>query len=203
MKKRVQRPSQVFFCQLTFLFSKRFPVSLGGILAVGTAIADQGFYSNQRWSVRGITCCGQGIFNSCKVIAILNLLNVPAICFKTLQAVFGKGKVSLALNGNMVIIVEIYKLSEFQVTRQGGSLMGNAFHEITIAYNPVSMVVDNFMARPVKFGCQMSFSYGHANTGCKALSQWTCGRFNSRGVTVFRMAGCFASPLAKIFQLGK
>ena len=125
---------------------------------------------------------------------------MPAVSFETLQAVFRIGKVCAAFYGNMIVIVQVYKLSKFQVAGQRSSLMGYPLHEIAVAYNTVGVMIDYFMAWFVEPGCQVPFSYGHAHPVGKSLPEGPGAGFNSRCIAVFGMARRLDAPLAELFK---
>src|SRR5919106_5806574 len=82
-----------------------------------------------------------------------------------------------------------------------GRFRGHAFHQVTVADNGISEVVDDLEPRPVVARRQMSLGDRHADTVAEALTQGTGGRFHAWRHLTFGMAGGAASPLAKLLDL--
>src|SRR5512139_2997941 len=81
--------------------------------------------------------------------------------------------------------------------------MGNAFHEVSVAHDGVSKMVDDFVSGSVEGGGKEAFCNGHAHPIAKSLAQRSCRGLHSRSQPVLRMAGGFASPLTRVEEFRK
>ncbi len=79
--------------------------------------------------------------------------------------------------------------------------MRDAFHEAAIAQKNIGVVINNLVARAIKFVRQQLFSECHAYRIGHALPQRSSSRFHAGRITKFRVAGRFAMQLAKLFQI--
>ena len=67
----------------------------------------------------------------------------------------------------------------------------------------IDNVVTGLIVRLVEQTGQMAFGHGHSHGIGKSLAQRAGRRFNTDGVTEFRMSGGFAAPLSEIFNIIK
>ena len=126
---------------------------------------------------------------------------MPAISFEAGQPVFGKRNIRAALNGNMIVVIQINQLAQFQMTGQGSGLVRNSFHQIPVTDDGIGKMIHNGKLRAVKPGGQKTFGHGHTHAIGKALSQGSGGGFHSRGMPVFGVSGGFTSPLSEVLQI--
>ena len=77
----------------------------------------------------------------------------------------------------------------------------NAFHQISVRYDAVRVVIDNRVVRPVVAGRQPSFRNRHSDSIAEPLSQRTRRDFDPRRmISALRMAGSLAAQLAEAFE---
>src|SRR4030042_2042056 len=76
--------------------------------------------------------------------------------------------------------------------------MGDAFHQVSVAYDGISEMVDDFVSGSIEGGGQETLCNGHAHPVGKALAQRPRGRLCARSQTVLRMAGGFTFPLPEV-----
>ena len=86
--------------------------------------------------------------------------NVPAVSLKALAHIFREGNIRGAVNGNVVIIVKRNEFTQTQVTRQGASFTGYAFHVATIAEDDIGVMIHQGAAGLVKFSGQVCLCHG-------------------------------------------
>ena len=102
----------------------------------------------------------------------------------------------------MVLIVKIDQLAELQMAGERSSLLGDAFHQIAIAADPIGVVIDNLVAGPVERAASHA-SAMPSRRRSETLPQRSGGDFDARRVTALRMPRGLASPLAEALQLIK
>src|SRR5207245_2111925 len=109
-------------------------MSFGAILPMRTAIADMATHSNQRRAVFH----GNGIFDrrgeGVEVVGVFHSLSMPAVSIKAFADIFGgEGKFSTAVDGDVIVVVEIDDIAEAEMAGDRGRLAGHSFHQITVA----------------------------------------------------------------------
>ena len=198
---RFHRPSQRLFGQADLFHTQRLPVGRRGVLLVGAAIANVGANLNQGWPARLFPGSLQRGGDGVDVVALFDLLDVPAECGETGHAVFGKGQLRITFDRDVVIGIEDDEFSQPQVTRIGPGLGRNSFLQVAIADQNVGVVVDDRVPRPIEACRHGHFGDSHADGVGQSLPQGTGGGFDAGGLAVFRMAGRTTSPLAESLQL--
>jgi hypothetical protein len=123
------------------------------------------------------------------VVTVINDHNMPAVGFKSLGNIFGKGAVGVAVNGNVIIIIDGNEVTELEMSCHGGSLTGHTLHHASVAQEDIGVVIDQVEAGLVEYGSGVSLGHGKANSICKALSKWPSCNFNAFGIMRFRVAG--------------
>src|SRR5215472_4901730 len=86
------------------------------------------------------------------------------------------------------------------MTRQGRSLVRDTLHQIAVAADRVSVVVDDSMPWAVVPRGQPRLGDRHPHPVREALSQRSGGNFHTRGESAFRMARSLAAPLTEALQ---
>jgi len=95
-----------------------------------------------------------GPFYGAEVGAVFDLLHMPPVGFEAKRSLFRKGQVRAPLDGDVIVIVKEDQFSQSEVAGQGGGLMGNAFHQVPVADDGVSKMVDDFVSRSIEGGSQ-------------------------------------------------
>ena len=119
------RPAQVFLCQLDFLLAQRLAVCRSLALLIGCAVADFCFNLDNGGLV-GFLRCRNRCLNCVNIIAVRNLLCVPAVSLKALQHILGKCGCCIAFNRNMVAVIQYDNLIQTHCPCQRSRLGGNA-----------------------------------------------------------------------------
>src|SRR3972149_7250295 len=82
-----------------------------------------------------------------------------------------------------------------------GGFGGDAFHQIAVADDRVTKVIDDCESRPVVAGGQVSFRDGDADAVAETLAQRSRRSLDAGSKAALRMARRSALPLAKLFDL--
>ena len=170
------------------------PCLLRGAKADGGAADDEG---GARVVFGGL----DGFVDGFHIVAVVHLLDVPAIGFEARGAVFGEGQVGGAVDGDVVVVVEVDQPSQGEMPGQRGGFGGDAFHQVAVGDDGVDVGIDQFEAGPVEGRGKMRGGNGHADAGGKALSQRAGGGLHAGGQPVFGVAGGEAAPLAEVLEL--
>ena len=198
-KVRVGRPAQRRLRQAHLLLPQRRTVGAGCILLVGAAVADVGVADDERGALRLRLRGADGRLDSLQIVPV-HFLHVPAVGAETGRDVLGEGNVGRALDGDVVVVVEVDEFAQTQVAGQGGGLVAHPLHQVAVGDDAVGKVVKDGKAGPVEGGGQETFGDCHPHPVGEALSQRAGGGLNARGAAVFGVAGRATPPLAKVLQ---
>ena len=193
-------PANGLFGQFDFIFTKGFAVHGCRALLVRAAASDDGPYRNNRGPCAFFSCQGECIFNGLQVISISHPLSVPAVGIKAGHGVFRKGDVRAALDSDVVVIVEVNELAEFEMAGEGGRFMGHTLHELAVADDCVGMVIDHLVFRTIEMGGQKPLGNGHSHTIGKSLTKGAGSGLDPFCNVRFRVTGGEALPLAEILE---
>ena len=144
-----------------------------------------------------------GFVNRFNVVAIVHDLNVPAVGFVTLGAVFGEGDGGVAFDRNMVVVVQVKNVVELQMAGQRRRFARDAFHQIAVGDDAEDCVVDDLMSGAVEIGREIFLGHRHANPVGETLAQRAGRRFDAVGVAIFAMARTLAAELAEVHQIAE
>ena len=84
------------------------------------------------------------------------------------------------------------------MTGQRYGFFRNTFHQTAVSVNNISIMAAQIITES---GSDKPFGNGHADCGRDPLPQRSGRHINSVQMSVFRMPGGFASPLAELFDL--
>ena len=195
------RPAQGLLGGRQLLLAQRAAVGGEIVVLVRTAEADMRPHQDQRrrqgFGLR--LADGRGDFFG--VIAVGDLHGVPAISVEALAHVFSEDQAGGAAQRNAVLVVQVDQFAELQVAGQGGSLLGDAFHQVAIAANGIGMVVDESVSGAVEARRQPVFGDGHAHAVGETLPQRAGGHFHAGRMAALGMARRLAAQPAEALQL--
>ena len=123
---------------------------------------------------------------------------MPVVGCEAGDSILGESQIRRAVDGNVIVIVEIDQLSQAQMARQRGGFGGHALHQVAIRDNGIDEMIKQFLP---ELGCQVRLSDGHAHARGESLPQGPGRRLHSRGQTILRMTGGLASPLSEVADL--
>lgn len=98
-----------------------------------------------------------------QVVHVFHRLHVPAVRLVALAHVLREGQVRLAVDGDLVVVVEDDELAQAQVARQGAGLGGDALLQAAVAADDVGVVVHHGRALAVVDGRQVRLRHGQAH----------------------------------------
>ncbi len=124
---------------------------------------------------------------------------MPVIGFEAGGDILGKCEIRAAFDGYFVVIIDADQFAQAKMSGQRCRLRSDAFHEIAVTTHDIGVVVDNFLIGSVENRRQVTLRHGHSHRVGKALPQRARRGLDAGSMAVFRMAGSFAAPLAKIF----
>ena len=145
-------------------------------------------------------CIGQRRGDGAYVSPFYPADDMPAVGLEPLGDILAKGDASVALDGDVVVVVEHYELAKAQCACHGCCFGRDSFLEVTIRDDRVGIVVDDRVTGFVVLSGQPTLGQCHADSVAKSLSQRAGGGFNSWSQAVLWVARCFAAPLAEPLQ---
>src|SRR5208283_1214722 len=120
----------------------------------------------------------------------------PAVGNKTCGHVVGKGQGSVALDRDVVVVINPAKVRKLQVPGQGRSLAGNTLHHASVAAQRVDVEIEQIVeARAVVARSQPLASDGHTDAGGDTLTERPGSRLHPGSPSVLRMSRTAAVQL--------
>src|SRR5882724_3812183 len=87
------------------------------------------------------------------------------------------------------------------MTGEARRFRGHAFHQVAVANDRISKVIDDVEPRAIVARCQMSFGDRHADAVAETLTERTGCCLHAGRVAALGMAGRPTAPLAKLLDL--
>src|SRR5215471_7935523 len=137
------------------------------------------------------------ILDVLEIVRIADAEHVPAICQEAHRDFLGEGDARVALDGDVIVVVDPAEVVERKMAGERGCLRSNAFHQATIAADRVDVIIEDIKARAVIATRKPFPSDPHADTGGDALTQWTGRRLDPGDQVIFRMPRRLAAQLAE------
>ena len=142
-----------------------------------------------------------GRFNGVEIVAVGDALHVPVIGFEALQHILGEAQLRRPVERDEIVVVEQNQLAQSQRSGQRSGLMRDAFHQIAVAAERISVVIHNLETGLVVDGSQMPLCHGHAHRHADTLAERAGGHFNAFGIAGLGVARRFRMPLAEGLQV--
>ena len=124
--------------------------------------------------------------------------DVPPIRFEALADVVAVGQRGVAVDGDVVVVVDADQVAETLMAGKRGGLVADALHEAAVAGDDEGVVVDDVVA---ELRAKTTFGDRHADGVGETLAERPGGHFDARGVVCLGMAGCERAPLAEGFDV--
>ena len=194
-------PLQVVAGSLGFVLAERGTVNIVGVRLVRGTVADERRHLDQRRArvVLGGVNRGANAFNV--GVTVLDVLGVPAVRGVTSDNIFREGDVGVAINGDVVVVVEDDQLAEAPVTSQRGGFTRHTFHVATITHDTVGVVVNDFAVRLVEAASQVLFNHRETDGVAETHTERTGGDFDAFGDKVFGVTRGLGIPLAELLDV--
>lgn len=172
---------------------ERRAVDTVGALVEGTEADGGSELDHGRLVLDFLALLDGGLHSGEIAVTVLDGNNVPAIRLIALDNILSEGAVGVAVDGDVVVVVDADQVAQLEVTGQGGSLTRDTFHQATVAEEAVCVVVNDVKSRLVEGGSSVSLSHGQANGIADTLTKGTGGDLNSGGIVGLRVARSFAA----------
>ena len=174
---------------------KGSPWALAVSVRWGDGIADVAAEDDQRGSVFLGLGPEQGRLDGPGVVGHLaDVVHRPAVGGEALADVVGVGQLGGAVDGDVVVVVDVDQPAELEMAGQRGRLVGDALLEAAVTGDDVRVVVADF-GREV--GPQPSLGDAHAHAVGHPLAERTGGHLDARGVVELGVARGPAAPVTE------
>ncbi len=171
------------------------------ILLVRGTVGDMAVHNNEGGPVGGIL---EGLERPLKEVEIIRITypcDVPAVAHEAGGHVFAEGPVGVALDGDLVVVVDPAEVRELQMPSERGGFTGDPLHEVAVAAEDVDIIIEQLKSGSVEVLGHPPARHSHAHARRHALPQWSSRSFHPRRPAVFRMTRTFAVQLPKAFDV--
>ena len=134
----------------------------------------------------------------------LDALDVPAVRLVPLQHVLGEGGRRVALDGDVVVVVEKDEVAELLVAGERGRLGGDALLQVAVGDDRPDGVVEGGLALGrlgVEQAALVAGGHRHAHRVGDALAERSGGRLHTRRVPVLGVAGRLGAVRAERLEV--
>ena len=167
-----------------------------GVLLVRRAVGDVAVHDDQRRPVARAQEGAEGPRQHLQVVGVADAGDVPAVADEARGHVVAEGQRGVALDGDVVVVVDPAEVGELQVAGERGRLGRDAFHHAAVAAQGVDVEVDQVLeAGLVEVGGHPAAGDGHADAVGQPLPERAGGGLDAAGPAVLRVAGTAAVEL--------
>src|SRR5690606_11509464 len=117
---------------------------------------------------------------------------VPSEGRESTRHVVREGDVGGTIDGDLVVVVEVYEATEAEVAGDRRRLRADPLHEVPVGYEPVGVMIDEVDAEP---GTQVRLGDRHSHPGAESLPEWPGGHLDAQVVVDLGVACGVAPPL--------
>jgi hypothetical protein len=180
------------------LLPQRFAMGGLGVLLVRRAPADVAVDDDQGrpadLGLEGVEGAGE----QSGVVGVPDPEHVPAVALEATEHVVAVGEAGVAVDRDVVVVVEPAEVVELEVAGEGGGLVGDALHQAAVAGERVDVEVEELGAEalPLPLGGKR-----HPDRGGDALAERARGRLDPGGPAVLRVSRRARAQLAELFDL--
>ena len=180
------------------LLAERLAVGGGGVLLVGRAVADVAVDDDQRRArLLGLELV-EGGGDPLRVVGVFDVEDVPAVALEAQRHVVAVGEVGLAVDRDVVVVVDPAEVVELQVPGERAGFAGDALHQAAVAGDRVDVEVEELLAVA---GAQPLRGDRHPDRGGDALAERPGRRLDPGGPAVLGVPRRAGVELAEAFDV--
>src|ERR1035438_2255935 len=105
-----------------------------------------------------------------EIVDVAHMLHIPVPAEEARAYVIAEGQRGVALNGDVVVVVEPDQVGESKMPSDGSGFVAYAFHQIAVAAKSVNPVAENVVAVFVELRSQPALGDGHADRIANTLA---------------------------------
>jgi hypothetical protein len=193
-----RRVSERSLRQLDLVGAERRAVRLRGVHLVRTAIRDVGSNDDEARTV-GLPLCGiNRAVEDVEIVDVGDSQHLPPVGLEPLLRIVAEGELGVALDRDVIVVVEPDQLSKPKVAGERCSLVRHSLHHVAVARDEVGVVIDDRVILLVEDRREMCLCHRHPDRVAHTLTEWSGGRLHAGSVTVLGMAGRPALPLPEV-----
>ena len=174
------RPAVALLGETNLRFAERLAVSRGRVVLVRRAVADVAVEDDQGRASLRLAEDAQRAMDALEVVGVAYAQDVPAIGEEPRGDILGESQARLALDRDVVVVVDPTQIVEAQVARQRGRLGADALHQTAVSAHDVDVVVEDREAGFVVAVGEPLLGDRHPHARRDALPQRPRGGFDSR-----------------------
>ncbi len=194
---RVLRPAVAALDEAALLGPERLAVGGRRVLLVWGAVADVAVQDDQRGTPLRLPEHGQGVLDALPVVGVAHAKNVPPVREEPSRDVLREGEARVALDRDVVVVVDPAKVVEAEVAGQRRGFAPDALHQATVADDDIDVVVEDGESRLVVALAEPLPGDGHPDARRGALAERARGRLDARNPVVLGVTGSLAPDLAE------
>ena len=183
------------------LLPERRPVGAGGVVLVRAALRDVRPDDDQRGLVRDGDRVLERLLEVVEPDVLLEVLHVPAVRLVALADVLGERQLGVALDRDVVLVVERDQPAEAEVAGQRGRLAGDPLLEVAVGGDRERPVIDYLMAGAVEAGREHPLGQRHPHRVGDPLSERAGGDLDPGQVAVLGMTRGHRAELAEPLEV--
>src|SRR6516164_6709111 len=133
---------------------------------------------------RPVSCLAEDrecLLDAFEIVGIADPQHIPMVGEKARGDIFGKRDAGLAVDGDMIVVVDPAQIIESKMAGERGRLRADALHQATVAAHSIDVVVEQIETGLVVMAGEPFPCDGHANACGDALTKRTCRGFNAGG----------------------
>ena len=181
------------------LLAERLAVGGGGVHLVRRAVADVAVDDDQGRALLLALELLEGGGDQLGVVGVADPGDVPAVAHEAGGDVVAVGEVGLAVDRDVVVVVDPAEVVELEVAGERGGFAGDALHQAAVAGDRVDVEVEELGG--VVAGALPLRGDRHPDRGGDALAERAGGRLDARGPAVLGVAGSARVELAEAFDV--
>ena len=195
IKRGLRGPAEDLLGPPDLLRAKRGAVRLRGVPLGRRRIGDDGAEDDQ-CRTHGLRAGRlERLRDRGEIVAVPDPDDVPSVGLETERHLLAEGERGVAVDGDVIVVVEQGELAQPEMTREGDRLARDPFHQVAVAGERPGPVVHDIVARPVELLGQQALGDGHAHRVADSLAQRAGGGLHARRVSPLRMARRARAPL--------
>ncbi len=184
-----------------FLHTQRLAMRGLGAGLVGRTKADGRAAADERRLVAALQCRFNGGGHCIRILPVDRAQHVPAIGFEALRRVVAEPAFGVAIDGDVVVVVEGDELVQMQRAGQRAHLVRDAFHHAAVTEEHPGAVIDDVMAGTVELRGQQLLGQRHAHGISDALPERAGSGLDAELRVVLGMSRGVRTQLPEVLQV--
>src|SRR5581483_6272181 len=166
---------------------ERLSVCLGGVLTIGAAVADYRTDADEGrapgFRASFLDRSGQRT----EIVGVFNRQRVPSVCLEPPAHVLGECDVRMAVDSDVIVVVDVDDVAESEMARERGGFAGNPLHQISVTDDRKNAMGKN---PGILSEARLDMFAGdrHAHPVAETLAERAGCGFHSRRMVVLGMA---------------